>query len=128
MYDSPCCVCRVPRLDHDAEVQGQEWLAPDSEAITDEDAQARIRTFAREWSGDYASPLPRPAERRRIRVEAGWTQHQVADELHGSRHTVARFERIAGWRNGVRLPGREPSAETRVLYSKLLRRLDALGS
>jgi hypothetical protein len=78
------------------------------------------RTLDRERRGDYEAPLPPPVERRRIREAAGWTQQQVADELHISRHTVGRFERKAGLMNGQRLPGREPSGDVRVAYSELL--------
>lgn len=73
-------------------------------------------------------PCLPPVERRRIREAAGWTQRQVADELFVSRHTVGRFERKAGWVDGRRLPGREPSGEVRVAYSELLRHLVSVGS
>jgi hypothetical protein len=81
------------------------------------------KTLDRERRGDYDAPLPPPPERRRIRVAAGWTQQQVADVLHVSRHAVGRFERQAGLMNGERLSGREPSGEVRVAYSGLLKRL-----
>ena len=127
MFDTPCGLCWVLQLDHDTEVLGHEWLVPDSEAITDEEAQARVRTTVRERNGNYCAPLPPPAERRRIREAAGLTQDQVGDELHISRHTISKFERRAGWVDGRRLPGREPSDAVRVSYSELLRRLETLG-
>ena len=127
MWNDPCGLCRVHRLDHDAEVMGQEWRASASEAITDEEAQARINTLMRELRGDYDAPLPPPSERRRIRDAVGWTQSEVADELHVSRHTVSKFERRAGWLDDQHRPGREPSGEVRVAYSELLRRLDTSG-
>ena len=81
------------------------------------------KTLDRERRGDYDAPLPPPAERRRIREAAGWTQQQVADELHVSRDLIYRFERKAGLIHGRRMSGREPSREVRVAYSALLKRL-----
>jgi len=123
MFNDPCGLCRVLRLDHDDELMGHGWRASASETITDQEFQARIRTLERERRGEYAAPLPPPAERRRIREAAGWTQQEVADELCVSRHTVAKFERRAGWLNGRRLQGREPSGDVRASYSELLKRL-----
>jgi DNA-binding transcriptional regulator YiaG len=123
LFNDPCDLCRVLRLDHDDELMGHGWHASDSETITEPELQARIRTLMRELRGEYDAPLPPPAERRRIREAAGWTQQHVADELHLSRHTVAKFERRAGWRNGTRLQGREPSGDVRIAYSELLKRL-----
>jgi DNA-binding XRE family transcriptional regulator len=124
LFDDPCRLCGVLRLDHDAEVLGHEWQVPASETITDREVQARINTLMRERRGEYDAPLPSPAERRRIREAAGLTQAEVARKLHVSRHTISKFERRGGWVNGRRLPGREPSGATRVLYSELLRCLD----
>ena len=123
LFNDPCGLCGVLRLDHDAEVLGHEWRAPESEAITDQETQARINTLMRELDGAYDAPLPPPSERRRIREAAGRTQQQIADELHVSRHTVGRFERPAGWVGSQRLPGREPTGAVRAAYSALLKRL-----
>ena len=125
LFNDPCGLCRVLRLDHDAEAMGHEWRASAFETITDQEAQARIRTFERERRGDYDAPLPPPAERRLIRETVGWTQQQVADRLHVSRHTISKFERRAGWVRGERLGGREPVGKVRDAYSALLKRLVA---
>jgi hypothetical protein len=123
MFNDPCGACGLLRFDHDDDVMGHGWHASASEGITEPEMQARIRAFERERRGEYDAPLPPPAERRHIRETAGWSQERVADELHLSRHTVMRFERLAGWRRGQRLPGREPSGDVRVAYSALLKRL-----
>jgi hypothetical protein len=120
LFDDPCGLCGTLRLDHADETMGHEWRAPASETISKAEIQARIRTFERERRGEYSAPLPRAVERRRIRQVARWTQQQVADELHLSRHTIGRFERRAGWLNGRRLQGREPSGCVRADYSELL--------
>lgn len=127
LFNDPCGLCRVVRFDHDAAVMGHEWESVPLPTMTVQEVQARIRTFMRELRGEYDAPLPLPAERRRIREAAGWTQQQVADELHVSRHTIGRFERRGGWVGGKRLAGREPTAGLRVSYSDLLKRLVLLG-
>ena len=127
LFNDPCGLCRVLRLDHDAEVLGHEWRASASETISDQETQARINTMMRELDGEYDAPLPPPSERRRIREAAGLTQAKLARKLHVSRHTVGRFERRAGWSKGKRLAGREPSGAVRIAYSELLRRLDTPG-
>jgi DNA-binding XRE family transcriptional regulator len=124
LFDDPCDLCRRRRWEHDDIGMGHGWThrvtGPGAELYL----QARIRTLERERRGEYDAPLPPPSERRRIREAAGWTQQQVADELHLSRHTVGRYERHAGWSNGRRLVGREPSGEVRLAYSALLRRIE----
>jgi DNA-binding transcriptional regulator YiaG len=127
LFNDPCGLCRVLRLDHDDEMLGHPWEVSASETITDQESQARINTFMRELRGEYDAPLPPPAERRRIREAAGLTQEEIADRLYVSRHTVAKFERRAGWVNGTRLQGREPSGDVRSSYSDLLKRLVLLG-
>jgi hypothetical protein len=127
LWNVPCGLCRVLRLDHDDESMGHGWHASDSETITDQESQARINTLMRELRGEYDAPLPPPTERGRIRRAAGWSQQQAADELHLSRHALAKFERQAGWLNGTRLQGREPSGDVRSSYSDLLKRLVLLG-
>lgn len=82
----------------------------------------------REGNRAYEAPLPDPESRRLIREQAGLTQHDVADQLYVSRWTVARWEKPAGYRNGMRLAGREPVGELRKTYSNLLRELAYLQS
>lgn len=82
-----------------------------------------LRGLYRERDGAYEAPLPAPSERRRIREAAGLTQADVAERIGISRHAVRLYERPAGYRNGRRLPGREPIYEVRQLYSELLRAL-----
>jgi DNA-binding XRE family transcriptional regulator len=128
LHNYPCRDCGVLRLDHNDDAMGHRWIWT---VDVSDDRQLLMtigKTLDRERRGDYDAPLPFPRERRRIREAAGWTQQQVADELHVSRHAVGRFERRAGLVNGSRLPGREPSREVRVAYSALLRRLDVLNS
>jgi DNA-binding XRE family transcriptional regulator len=123
LFNDSCDLCRVPRLEHDDDAMGHEWESVPLPTMTEQEVQARIRTLMRERRGDYDAPLPPPVERRRIREAAGWTQEQVAKELHASRHTISRFEKKAGLVNGRRASGREPSGELRVAYSALLKRL-----
>jgi hypothetical protein len=47
----------------------------------------------------------------------------MADLLNVSRHTVARWERRAGYVKGKRLPGRVPVGELREAYARVLERL-----
>jgi DNA-binding XRE family transcriptional regulator len=128
MFNYPCRDCRVLRLDHDDDSMGHRWIWTVEVSDDDQLFMTLAKTLDRERRGDYDAPLPPSSERRRIRVAAGWTQQQVADVLHVSRHAVGRFERQAGLVNGERLPGREPSGEVRVAYSQLLKRLLALDS
>ena len=123
LHDYPCRFCGVLRLDHDDEVMGHEWIFELSVARDERLRMTILKTLDREHRGDYDAPLPAPVERRRIREAAGWTQQQIADELHISRHTVGRFEKKAGLVNGRRMSGREPSRDVRVAYSELLVRL-----
>jgi DNA-binding XRE family transcriptional regulator len=126
MFNDPCRECGVLRFDHDDDAMGHEWIYETS-VIHDQQLLMTIgKTLDRERRGDYDAPLPPPAERRRVREAAGWTQQEVADELHVSRHTVGRFEKKAGLVNGRRMSGREPSREVRVAYSTLLKHLQAL--
>jgi transcriptional regulator with XRE-family HTH domain len=71
--------------------------------------------------------LPSPEDRRRIRVEAGITQQEIADRVYVERTTIARWERRAGYAKGARLPGREPSGDARRLYGMLLAVMSASG-
>jgi DNA-binding transcriptional regulator YiaG len=143
MFNDPCGVCGVRRLDHDPHQIRHPYRSP----ILDENAQAKhpddwedvpagssdlveravFRHFEREADGRYDAPLPSPADRKRIRVQAGLAQQDLADRLHVSRNTVMRWDKPAGYRNGKRLPGREPGrepvSELRESYSDLLRRL-----
>lgn len=63
--------------------------------------------------GRRRSGLPAPAERRRIREEAGLTQAAVGAGCGVERTTVARWERGE----------RSPTGEPRERYIELLRRL-----
>jgi len=128
MFNDPCFHCGVLRLAHDDETMGHWWVTASWATESDLERMTRGKTRAREDRGDYDAPLPPPAERRRIRETAGWTQQQIADELHISRHTIYRFEKKAGLANERRMPGREPSRELRTAYSKLLIHLQTVDS
>jgi DNA-binding XRE family transcriptional regulator len=123
MFNYACRDCGVPRLDHDNDAVGHGWIWTIDVSDDDYIFMTMAKTLERERRGDYDAPLPPPAERRRIREAVGWTQQQVADELHVSRHTIGRFEKKAGLVNGRRMSGREPSRELRVAYSALLKSL-----
>lgn len=60
-----------------------------------------------------AAQLPAPAERRRIREQAGATIQAVADELEVDRLTIYRWER------GHTRPGLEHAAAYRALLDEL---------
>ncbi|MCJ7782137.1 MAG: helix-turn-helix domain-containing protein, partial [Acidimicrobiia bacterium] len=109
MFNEPCFHCRVLRIDHDDDAMGHLWVPKTYRTDSTGMYLARWKTRDREDRGDYDAPLPPPTERRRIREAAGWTQEQVAKELHASRHTISRYERQAGLVNGRRMSGREPS-------------------
>ena len=101
MFDDPCSECGVVRSSHNDQMAGHEWQASDhlvlieeednALGMTEAEVNARVRTAGRERRGLYDARLPPPAERRRIREEAGWTQQQVADVLKVSRHTISSF-------------------------------------
>ncbi len=57
--------------------------------------------------------LPPPAERRRIRLEAGVTQQELAAALGASRVSISR------WEKGARLP----RGDSALRYSRALERL-----
>lgn len=129
-HSGPCHLCRVRHVDHDDGEMGHEWRSvwtPNAQE-TRQEFYTDMRMNTRVLRGDYAAPLPPPAERRRIRLAAEWTQERVAAELRISRQYVSSFEKTPGWRQGVRLPGREPTREIRAEYSELLRRLEIVGS
>jgi DNA-binding XRE family transcriptional regulator len=126
MFNEPCFHCRVLRGVHDEQTMGHGWVPATWKTDSKQTDMARWKTMEREGRGDYDAPLPPPAERCRIRETAGWTQQEIADELHVSRHTIGRFEKKAGLVNGRRMSGREPSREVRVAYSTLLKHLQAL--
>jgi hypothetical protein len=129
-HSGRCRHCRILRVDHDDDEMGHEWRFPStpSPKMTPQEVNAAIRMTTRVLRGYYAAPLPPPAERRRIRQAAGWTQEQVASELRISRQYMSSFEKKSGWRQGMRLPGREPTRDLRAEYSELLRRLEVLDS
>jgi hypothetical protein len=87
-------------------------------------ANAMVRTAERERAGGYSAPLPSPAGRKGIREQADRTQRQIAAELGVSRHTLAKWEEIAGWDGDRELWGREPPGEVRPSYADLLTLLD----
>ena len=124
LYDEPCGLCSVRRFGHSERELGHAWEHEDISALTDAEVAHRIRVFGKEGRGEYTAPLPPPLDRKRIRVDAGWSQLNVAEELHISRHTVMRYERRAGYRRGKSLPGREPTRALREAYATLLQRLD----
>lgn len=132
-FSGPCALCRIRRADHDDDEMGHEWRDIVPQPMTEQQSTVRTRTYMRELRGEYTAPLPLPAERRRIREAAGWTQEQVADDLREkgylrvTRQYAWSFEKPTGWRDGVRLPGREPTGELRAEYSTLLRKLVLLG-
>ena len=104
---------------------GQAWEDHDPDAmdldhLNEPVLNAMIRTAERQRAGVYSAPLPSPANRAPIREKAGWTQQRVADKLRVSRHTVAKWEKVAGWDGDRELPGREPSGVVRAAYSDLL--------
>jgi DNA-binding XRE family transcriptional regulator len=115
--DLPCTRCGVGRVRHDDNELGHPWRNGDLDPST---LASLPRIRARERRGAYAIPLPRPEERRRIRLAAGFTQQDLAEAIGTSRTAVARFERTAGYIDGLRLPGREPSGDTRRRYAEML--------
>lgn len=128
LFSGPCAMCGVDRADHCDEEMGHEWRDARPPATTKRESNARIRLRMRDRRGDYETPLPPPADRRRIREAAGWTQQQVADELRCSPQAVSSYEMPVDWNQDPRHRGREPSKELRAEYSELLTRLEALGS
>jgi hypothetical protein len=138
MFNDPCEVCGVRRLDHEPSQIRHRFQSPvlPPEAfyecefwniLYDTTGGTVERAIMRhgERAAKYTAPLPSPDNRRLIRERAGLTQEDLADELFVSRWTVARWEKPAGYRNGVRLPGREPVGELREAYSALLKELSA---
>ena len=87
-----------------------------------------VRSYRTE-RGEYDPPLPSPAKRRHIRIRAGKTQQDVADDiadlcsLNVSRDLVCRWEKPTGYAGDYRLPGREPTGAKRRAYAALLEEL-----
>ena len=79
----------------------------------------------RRSQGLYEPPLPSPTERRRIREAAGVPVQALADAIHVSRWTIHRFDRRSGYRNGERLPSREPVAPVMKLHTDALDHLSS---
>lgn len=132
MFNDPCEVCAVKRLDHHPSQIRHRYRSPAStydcefwDIVNDTTGstveRAVHRHGEREGNRAHEAPLPDPESRRLIRERAGLTQQDLADELLVSRWTVARWEKPAGYTNGVRLSGREPVGELRKAYSDLLR-------
>lgn len=143
MFNDPCEVCGVRRLDHEPGEIRHRYHSPALHPASTYDCEfwdivnnttggtverAVHRHGEREGNGAYEAPLPDPESRRMIRERAGLSQQDVADELFVSRWTVVRWEKPAGYRDGVRLAGRKPVGELRKNYSDLLRKLSARDS
>lgn len=101
---------------------GHPWLAPVDQferlGVSD---RSVVVYMTRERAGDYATPLPLPEERIAIRVAAGFTQAQLAEEVLVPRHTLTSYERAAGPRTARIAPrGREPRGEVRERYAQVL--------
>lgn len=138
MFNDPCVSCGVRRLDHEPSQIRHRFqtpvLPPEAfyeceywDNLNDTTGGTVERAIFRnsERAAKYTALLPSPDDRRRIRERAGLTQQELADELFVSRWTVTRWEKPAGYRNGVRLAGREPVGELRKNYSELLRALSS---
>jgi hypothetical protein len=133
-----CAICGHPFFEHEStvidpypdptftsvELGGTvHWFAIPGLTKTEHNAFYFFRD--RRSRGLYDPPLPSPKERRRIREEGGVTVQALADAIHVSRWTIHRFERRAGYREGQRLPGREPVGEVRKLYAAALHNLSS---
>ncbi len=118
-----CSRCRVRHADHDDEEMDHEWRFGWPRSMSERESNILMMMHTKVRRGDYDAPLPLPAERRRIRERAKWTQQQFADELHVARHAISTWETKAGWSRGVRLRGREPVGDIRSKYSELLKEL-----
>ena len=128
--DLPCAICGRVRADptHDS----IDWTpigrgthlfqltADDCARLTEPQLNHLIRLEEKRQRGLLDPPLPPPAERRRIRQAAGWTQNDVADTICVSRHLVFRWEKPVGYDGTRRLPGREPCGKERREYAALL--------
>jgi DNA-binding XRE family transcriptional regulator len=131
--DLPCAVCG--RLRSHPTHDSRDWqptgpgshrfeLTPaDCARLSRVEVGHRMRLETKNHRGLLDPPLPPPAERRRIREAAGWTQEDLGDELGVSRHLVYRWEKPNGYIDEHRLPGREPLGETRRRYATLLESL-----
>jgi DNA-binding transcriptional regulator YiaG len=133
-----CAICERPFYEHE-QITNDPYLDP---MFTPVELGGTVHRFAipnltkternafgffrdRRKQGLYEPPLPSPTERRRIREAAGVSPQALADAIHVSRWTIYRFERRAGYRNGERLPGREPVGQVRKLYADALRNLSS---
>ena len=106
-----CAEC--PRtLDEHSVVTSHRWRLSDtdrSELTSREYAELiRLRHQSRN-----TTPLPPPAERMEIRVQAGLTQEDIGDDLGVSRWAVHRWEKAGP-------NGREPRGDVRTKYATLL--------
>ena len=120
-----CARCGEPWIGH-GNRQGHRHESPyEFDEMTDVQVNHRLRlgTFFRK--GLLSPKLPLPADRRRIRESAGYTQQDVGEALMVSAHAVGRWERVAGYLGDRRLPGREPTGEIRGKYARLLNLLQA---
>jgi hypothetical protein len=138
MFNDPCDICGVLRLDHEPSQIRHRYQSPAIppeafyecefwDILNDTTGGTVERSIFgnAERAAKYTAPLPSPDDRRRIRERAGLTQQDLADQLFVSRWTVTRWEKPAGYRNEVRLAGREPVGELRKNYSELLRALSS---
>ncbi|MGD2044413.1 MAG: helix-turn-helix transcriptional regulator [Acidimicrobiia bacterium] len=105
MFNDPCEVCGVRRLDHEPSRIRHYYrspaLPPDAfyecdlwGIVHDSTAGTVERAITRHFDRDakYTAPLPSPEHRKHIRERAGLTQEDVADELCVSRWTVKMGE------------------------------------
>jgi len=123
-----CAICGTQWSDHETVDDHHHRLSQaDLGRLTGTEMDALIRLTTRHNKGLLAPRLPSPRERQEIRLAAGVTQQQVADALMVSRHTVAKWEKAAGYLYGQRLAGREPVGDLRREYGRVLRNLQALS-
>ena len=100
-----------------------------SRRLTDRQLSFLVRRNTKRFAQDgFDPPLPPPAERRRIRQEAGLAQIDVAGLLGVGEDLVYRWEKPVGYNDhGSRLPGREPTGEARCGYTILLEMAERHG-
>jgi len=93
----PCAPCGRVRAEHVVGIEHPHTLSDeDRERLTETAMISLTRYSTRLREGKHDPPLSPPAERRRIREAAGFSQQQIADQLHVNRHTVGRGEKPAG--------------------------------
>jgi len=84
----PCEECAAPWSEHwEAEHRFVLASIDDVWSVPERELNAQVRRGGRRHRGLLDPPLPSPAERKRIREKAGFTQAEVADVLHVSPDT-----------------------------------------